>query len=181
MNLLHQLFGHICGQVNVWTLDGVAIPMCQRCTGLYVGGFYAIVVIAILRLKPSALLLWVHGSAMLLMIPFGYHLLPQCAIIRTITGQLFAYGLTYLLFLNLADQWGWWHERTATTVTAYFVALMSGITMLWFALWRGGKTEAWILSLAGAAGALIYAILVIANLSLFAGIAVVRLHEKRAI
>jgi uncharacterized membrane protein len=37
MEALTAIFGHVCGQARCFVVDGVALPVCARCTGLYLG------------------------------------------------------------------------------------------------------------------------------------------------
>ncbi len=37
MDVLTTIFGHLCGQARCFVIDGVPLPVCQRCTGLYIG------------------------------------------------------------------------------------------------------------------------------------------------
>ena len=37
MNIVTQLFSHLCGQGRCFIIDGQALPVCQRCLGLYAG------------------------------------------------------------------------------------------------------------------------------------------------
>lgn len=37
MHLLTETFANICGQGRCFVIDGTALPVCQRCLGLYVG------------------------------------------------------------------------------------------------------------------------------------------------
>ncbi len=103
MDLLRSLFSHVCGQVNCWHVGGVTSVTCQRCTGLYLGALIAAMLFAIFRPRPTSLSLWLHGLAMLIIIPFGYHLVPHGSVVRAFTGQLFGYGMAYYLLLVPAD------------------------------------------------------------------------------
>lgn len=165
---LRQMFSYVCGQVHVWAPAGDALPMCQRCTGLYVGGVYAAAVIGFFLPKPDKRMLWVHGIAMLLMIPFGYHLLPQSAIVRTVSGQVFAAGLVYYLLLNPGDRWQFWRERNGRWKAAYFGCLLAGIPLLLADLNIASVLETRILAWIGAIGLLMYVVLLFINLYLFA-------------
>jgi uncharacterized membrane protein len=100
MNDLRTLFSYVCGQQHCWVLGGQMLPFCQRCTGLYFGACCAIVLVAVVRPRPNALLYWVHGLFMLFMFPFGFHLVAHSARMRTLTGALFGFGLVYYLALN---------------------------------------------------------------------------------
>jgi uncharacterized membrane protein len=111
MGVLRHLFSLVCGQVNCWHAGGIASVACQRCTGLYVGALIAAALFAIFRPRPTSLSLWLHGLAMLAIIPFGYHLVPHGAILRALTGQLFGYGMAYYLLLVPADRFNLWNLR----------------------------------------------------------------------
>jgi len=113
MDLLRHLFSHLCGQVNCWHAGAVTSVACQRCTGLYVGALVAAVLFLIFRPRPTSASLWLHGLAMLVIVPFGYHLVPHGTLVRAVTGQLFGYGLAYYLLLVPADRSNLWRLREA--------------------------------------------------------------------
>jgi len=160
---MHQLFSYVCGQVNLWTVGGETLPFCQRCTGLYVGGFYAVLLMAVFRPAPSLRLLGIHFLLLLQMVPFGYHLVPQGAILRTITGQLFAIGLVYCLSLNpLAKLKVEWQSRNRSL--PYALAALAGLPALLIAIQFGGPITARVLAVMGLAGLAAYLVLAAANL-----------------
>ncbi len=165
MTSLAELFSYVCGQVNLWTPGGETLPFCQRCTGLYVGGAYAQGLWLLFRPRPTLRLLGAHALLLLLMIPVGFHLVPQGGELRTLTGQLFAVGLTYFLALNPALRWRPWNG-TSGNQRAYWVALFAGVPLLLLAVhWESGLAApvlAWI-GVAGLAG---FAALTLANLAL---------------
>jgi len=101
--LLHHLFGCVCGQnpVHTWAPGGVWLPVCQRCTGLYAGACVAALLHLALRPVATSRWLWLHGGFLLCMIPFGYHWLPQGPVLRALTGVLFGFGLVAFLRLPL--------------------------------------------------------------------------------
>ena len=37
VDTLSWLFSHVCGQARCFVVDGAALPVCQRCLGLYAG------------------------------------------------------------------------------------------------------------------------------------------------
>ncbi len=39
METLREIFSFICGQGRCFVVDGTALPLCQRCLGLYAGAF----------------------------------------------------------------------------------------------------------------------------------------------
>ena len=157
---LNYAFSFICGQNNCWYLGGSVLPMCQRCTGLYVGSACALLCWLGWRPKPASLVLWAHGVFLLLMIPFGYHLVPQTAAVRTITGWLFAFGLVYYMAtfgfpspvttgarppIKLAA----WSQ---TNSCYYFGCLLLGIVLLLAAIHFGAAVAAHVLSVLAALG-----------------------------
>ncbi len=93
MNFLTELFSHICGQVNCSTLDGVTLPLCQRCVGLYCGALVAFVFWNGLRPRMTNSFLALNVGFLILMIPFGFHWVQQDPTTRMLTGFLFGVGL----------------------------------------------------------------------------------------
>jgi uncharacterized membrane protein len=159
---LPQIFAYVCGQTHSWAVGGATLPFCQRCTGLYVGGAYAILLLAIFRPRPTNLLLWLHGLAMLVMIPFGFHLVPQGAEVRTASGLLFAFGLAY--FLALVPSGAFY--AASHHGGAYLVALAVSLPALLLAIRYGGARTAELLAWVGFAGLIGFAVLAAGNLAL---------------
>ena len=104
---------------------------------------------------------------MLLMIPFGYHLLAQEGVARTVTGQLFGFGLVYYLFLNPADKWNTWSDDEGWRVMAYLLFSLLGIPLLLLAILKGTTFAAGILAWTGFVGLLVLVVLVSANILVF--------------
>ena len=164
MDWMHQLFSYVCGQVNVWAVGGEALPFCQRCTGLYVGGFYAVLLMALFRPAPSLRLLAIHLVLLVQMVPFGYHLVAQGAILRTVTGQLFAIGLVYCLFLNPLAKLKGERPSLRNRSLPYALAALAGLPALLLAIQFGGPITARVLAVLGLAGLAAYVVLAAANL-----------------
>ena len=165
MNGLAELFSYVCGQVNLWTPAGEALPFCQRCTGLYVGGAYAQALWLLFRPRPTLRLLGAHALLLLLMIPFGFHLVPQGGELRTLTGQLFAIGLTCFLALNPALRWHPWGSSSGNQ-RAYWAALLAGVPLLLLAVHAESGLATPLLAGLGVAGLAGFAALTLANLAL---------------
>jgi len=108
MEYLAEVFGLVCSREHCWAPGGEVLPFCQRCTGLYVGAAVAVVLYALFRPRPTSLSLWIHGLLLLVMVPFGYHLVPQNGVLRTLTGQLFAVGLVCYLSLLPTARLSFW-------------------------------------------------------------------------
>ena len=98
---LNAVFGLVCGQAaaHTWSPGGVLLPLCERCTGLYGGAASALALHLTLRIRPNARFLQVHGGFLLLMIPLGYHWVPQDALVRTLSGVLFGAGLVSFMWV----------------------------------------------------------------------------------
>jgi len=107
---IRQVFALVCSRAHCRVLGGEALPFCQRCTGLYVGAAVAVVLYAVFRPHSSSLSLWIHGLLLLLVVAFGYHLVPQNGMLRTLTGQLFAVGLVCYLSLLPASRLAFWKD-----------------------------------------------------------------------
>jgi uncharacterized membrane protein len=165
---LHDIFSLVCGQRHNWVVGGEELPFCQRCTGLYVGAVLAFPVFLSFRPKPTSRMLWVHGVLLLLMVPFGYHLVSQTGEMRMLTGQLFAIGLVYYLMLLPGDHWPKWHEPVLHTIPAYLVTTIAAVLLLQAAVFWGGAPTNTILSWVGFGGLSLYTILVLLNLALLA-------------
>ena len=99
VEMLEHLFGFVCGQNpgHTWSPGGVLLPCCQRCLGLYAGAAIATALHWRLRPSPTGRFLAVHGALLALMAPFGFHWLPQGAVLRTLSGIWFGAGAVTLL------------------------------------------------------------------------------------
>ncbi|MDT8070980.1 MAG: DUF2085 domain-containing protein [Terriglobia bacterium] len=163
MNFLRALFSFVCGQQHCWTLGGQTLPFCQRCTGLYVGAFCALILILIFRLRPRPFLYWVHGICMLIMFPFGFHFVAHGGLMRTFTGALFGFGLVYYLALNPMTLWDKWKTNSASRVSAYFLLIATLIALLLFAVRTGGRITAIVLAGLGTVGFIDLSLLTVMN------------------
>ena len=171
MEPLREVFSYVCGQQHNWAPGGVELPFCQRCTGLYVGAVPALLLILSFKPKPSNRMLWLHGICLLLMIPFGYHLVAQTGEERTLTGQLFALGLIYYLTLLPADRLPKWKALWECNSSSYLMGVVMALLALQVDVaWGGLRTNA-ILAWLGAAGLVLYGFLVLTNVLLLVWLA----------
>jgi len=83
----------------MWAPGGMLLPFCQRCAGFYAGAAVALALHLGLRIRPTDRFLQVHGGFLLLMIPLGYHFVPQDALVRGVSGVLCGAGVISFLWL----------------------------------------------------------------------------------
>lgn len=177
---IHELFSHLCGLQHTWMLGDRTLPFCQRCTGLYVGSFVAFAAILAFRPRPDRFRYWLHGAFLLLMIPFGFHLLPQGPILRTSTGFLFGFGLIYYLALNPFTRL--WKPAGAARTASYSLVLMASLVALLFILKSNDGSAAIALTWLGTFGLATLMLLTLANLAILPRtIRQTSPHRKRAV
>jgi hypothetical protein len=117
-----------------------------------------------------------HGVLLVLMVPFGYHLVPQNGEVRTLTGLLFAVGLTYFLALNPALRWRPWQSQSGNE-RAYWAVIVISLPLLLLAVhWESGLAAP-VLAWMGVAGLMGFAGLTLANLALLSLPVWHRLHR----
>src|SRR5437016_4807348 len=138
MEGMRELFSYVCGQVHLWAVGGQLLPFCQRCTGLYIGGLYATVLVFVFRPAASVTLLTIHIICLLQMAPFGYHMVAQGPVLRTITGQFFGFGLAYLLCFNPVAKLSPPIPAARWRSLAYALAAVTGIPVLLVTIRFGG-------------------------------------------
>jgi uncharacterized membrane protein len=147
---------------------GDALPFCQRCTGLYAGVAIAAALQLILRPQPRSAYLWFHGLLLLQMVPFGFHLVPQGPVLRTVSGQLFSLGVVAYLWLVPGSSLASGTGRKPEAWKAWLYGLSAGagsFFVLVGAAW-GGPLAAAIISWIGLAGLAGLVVLILANLAL---------------
>jgi uncharacterized membrane protein len=103
LELLRHVFGWVCGQnpAHTWSPGGELLPLCQRCTGVYVGAFVAALLHLAARPVPTTRWLWLNGAFLLFMLPSGFYWIPQNPELRCASGILFGFGLVAFLRLTL--------------------------------------------------------------------------------
>ncbi len=180
METLSALFAHVCGQQHCWVMGDTVLPLCQRCTGTYVGGAFALCWVAVTRPFPSAWMLRMHALLLLVMVPFGYHLVAHGATMRTATGLLFGFGVSYCLALNPATRVGAFVRcsRTRNTIV-YWVGLILFVPTLLFAVHSRSYAAALIVSFLALAGLVSYAVLAVANIVVLSRMIAVPAFRRR--
>lgn len=162
---LGEVFAWVCGQLpeHTWGPGSVLLPFCQRCTGLYVGATVWFLLHLFLRGRPGPRLVALYGLCLLQMIPFGFHLVPQGPVLRTVSGWLFSFGLVGCLWLLPAGRW--WVRRQAApwwTWCAVWVAVAGGAGLVWGAE-RGGPVVGGLLAGLGLGGLAVLVLLAALN------------------
>ncbi len=166
MEYLAEVFALVCRREHCWAPGGEVLPFCQRCTGLYVGAAVAAVLYGLFRPRPTSLSLWIHGLLLLVMVPFGYHLVPQNGVLRTLTGQLFAVGLVCYLSLLPTARLSFWWKHSKRMSLAYAVCVLGSLVIVQCAVHAGGRVAGAVLAWLGLVGLIALAALAIANLVL---------------
>jgi hypothetical protein len=162
---VRYIFSFVCGQdlMHTWAPGGVALPFCQRCTGLYVG---AVLAVLLLCLRPAldGRFRRIHVALLFLMAPFGFHLAPEGPFLRTMSGQWFAFGIVGLLWVYAGSVFRRKVEPRKHGTALYLSCGMGSLILLPFLALHGGVVSAFVLPCAGLAGMIVFAALVAAAL-----------------
>jgi hypothetical protein len=167
---LLDLFSLVCGRYpgHVWAPGGFELPCCQRCTGLYVGAFCALVLQALYRPPARAGYVWAHLALLAQLVPCAMYWVPQGPISRTLSGAAFASALVAFLRLLPQEAWPAWLRPKERGNAGYWLGLAASLAgMLALAL-GGGRPGAVVLSVLTAAGACSLAALALLNLACLA-------------
>ncbi len=109
MDLAVEFFSHLCGRDRCFVIDGVALPLCQRCLGLYLGVAATAVWIAAGRLwrrgLPPRGLLAVHGAVLLAALLGGLHVIDAGATWRLVCGLVSGYVFLVWLVTGAGHLW----------------------------------------------------------------------------
>jgi len=174
LELLSQFFGAVCGQhpEHTWAPGGLLLPVCQRCTGLYAGAAVAAFLHVFPRPKPSSRWLELHGAFLLLMVPFGFHWIPQGPSLRSITGVLFGFGVLMFLRLPVSFRLAAQEPLPGHRITpehrrlVYLIALaVTAVAVPWLGN-AGGTLAGYVLITLCCVGAVALGVLAAANVAL---------------
>ncbi len=109
MDTLRELFSHVCGQGRCFASDGQALPVCQRCLGLYLGAAATAAWMAASGIWRRGLPSWpvfiVHVLMLSAALVGGLHLLDAGPSWRALCGLWTGHVLTAWLI------GGAWHLR----------------------------------------------------------------------
>ena len=181
--LLQHAFGWVCGQYpdHTWSPGGELLPLCQRCTGVYVGALVAALLHLAWRPAPTPRWLWLNGAFLLFIIPSGFYWIPQNPELRCASGILFGFGLVSYFWLALPEKL-FCRSRGAEAqsekdnqseppyVGSYKIVtgtLIAALVLTPLVAEYGNAVAAGILTFAGVAGALTLAGLLAANAVIF--------------
>jgi uncharacterized membrane protein len=167
---LHQIFSFVCAQnpAHTWAPGGELLPFCQRCTGLYVGATLALLLLLWFRPATDARYCWLHVALVLFMTPFGFHLVPHGAVLRTMSGHFFGFGVAGLLWLFPEKMISAKTGRGTSHLGLYLRMGMASIFLLpIFSIWGGGFA-ALVLSWLALVGLAAITGLLVGNVAIFA-------------
>jgi uncharacterized membrane protein len=103
--IARAVFSQLCHQQpeRAWLTAGETLPLCARCTGVYVGTALALLTLPLVPRQRPRLLGPLAALAVAQMVVLGGHLVPlvQPPWLRTLSGQIFATALVVLLALPL--------------------------------------------------------------------------------
>lgn len=163
-DFIQQIFSHLCHQEvdRCWIFGGLPIAFCQRCTGVYLGAFFMAFILPLARFKPTKKIIFIHAIFILQMIIFGLHLIPHNGSVRTISGQIFIYGVIYFLWLNIQNRWNLFNDKRDSKI--YFLYLILLIPFIQLLVHLNFNFLYHILNLFGLIGLIFLIILSILNI-----------------
>lgn len=103
MSILRTIFSFLCHQnaERCFDIDGLLLPLCQRCTGVYVGmGISFIWLLANCYYKkglPPRTVIYVNIVSSVIMPVFGFHLLDPGPGWRLWSGLIFGNAVAFLI------------------------------------------------------------------------------------
>jgi uncharacterized membrane protein len=103
MNALSTIFSFLCHQnpARSFSIDGMLLPLCQRCTGLYVGMGISFIWLLAHRFYnkglPPRSIIYINIASLLIMGVFGYHLLDPGPRWRLWSGLIFGNAVAFLI------------------------------------------------------------------------------------
>jgi uncharacterized membrane protein len=165
-NLLFLIFSAVCGENprHIWSPGGQRLPCCQHCTGLYVAALIAMALHLWFRPPISKRFLQLHALCLLQLGLFVFPWLPQSAVLRTISGSLFGFGVVSFLWPAIPIRYR--PSRLSRFSTgAYALGLASCLGLVPAIAEWGGPPGAFVLMCLVLAGALALAALASVNLA----------------
>jgi uncharacterized membrane protein len=99
LELITSWFNWVCGQnpAHVWTVAGMQLPCCQRCTGLYWGALTGVILDGLLRPEVRKRFLLVQAGFILQLGLFALPAFPDSGVLRMMSGVFYGCAVTGLL------------------------------------------------------------------------------------
>ena len=103
MNMLSTLFSFLCHQnpARSFEIAGLLLPLCQRCTGVYMGIGISFIWLLANRYYDKALpprsVIYVNISSLIIMVIFGFHILDPGPQWRLWSGLIFGNAVALLI------------------------------------------------------------------------------------
>jgi uncharacterized membrane protein len=163
-HLLLTLFSAVCGENpgHIWSPGGQPLPCCERCMGLYVGALAAVALHLWCRPVITKRFLQLHAVCLLQLGLFVFPWLPQSAVLRTVSGTLFGFGVVAFLWPAVSD-WRLPFRTSRFGIGVYAMGLVGGLAIvLGIAEW-GGRPGAFVLTGLILAGVIALAVLASVN------------------
>ncbi len=132
-DIIVKACSHFCGQARCFTVDGQALPVCERCLGLYLG---ALVTLAWLiaagiwrRGLPSKWVIAVHVAALLVAGAGGLHAIDAGPRWRLACGLLTGHVTAFWLAAGVACLWSGAKRAGASRGASPRSAQIQGLAM----------------------------------------------------
>ena len=142
MNVLSYIFSFVCNQdaLRSFVITGHLLPVCQRCTGVYMGMGISFIYLLLSRhyrrgLPPRSIA-YVNIACLLAMPIFGFHLLDPNPAWRLWSGLIYGNAMVFLLLpatsiiYNQGKRFGC-HTGASTILFWILFAVLNSIP-LWF-------------------------------------------------
>jgi len=142
MNVTAYIFSFLCSQdaSRSFTIAGHLMPLCQRCTGLYVGMGLSFIWLLLNRYHKKGLpprsIVYVNILCLLAMPIFGFHLLDPGPVWRLWSGLIYGNALVCLLLPAtsvICSEAKWVGPRAGTSTISFWLlfVFLNGIPF-WF-------------------------------------------------
>ena len=142
MSAVDHIFSFLCNQdvSRSFIIDGHVLPLCQRCTGVYMGMSISFLYLLVSRYYrkglPPRSVIYTNIASLLIMPIFGFHLLDPGAAWRLWSGLIFGNAIAFLLLpavviiCSKGKVFGH-HTKVSTSWSFVFLVFLNTIP-LWF-------------------------------------------------
>lgn len=142
MNILNFIFSFLCNQApaRCFHIAGHLMPLCQRCTGLYIGMGFTFIWFLLSRNYnrglPPRRIVYVNVICLLVMPVFGFHLLDPGPAWRLWSGLIYGNAIVFLFFpaaLMICNKdRGFNHYKKFSTNSFWVFFVLLNSVPLWF-------------------------------------------------